>query len=164
MWENPKTILRKCKSFTLQLRMTRFCSMAAWTTLQTSTGTENREDKEEGNTHGFLRKYQPPACSHPVATKDRSGRTQCQAEKTGIVEQVTRWQDSKTGQTGDHPHSGESQCVAEQRTSFSSYRLANVTTLPTANVEVTHTRWRWTTRNCRRHREGDCDAEQLVST
>ena len=44
---------------------------------------------------------------NPVATTDRSGRTQCQAEKTGIVEQVTRWQDSKTGQKGDHPHLGE---------------------------------------------------------
>ena len=55
--------------------------------------------------HGFLRKCQTPACpGNPVATKDRSGRTQCQAEKTGIVERVTRWQDTKTGQKGDHPH------------------------------------------------------------
>ena len=36
---------------------------------------------------------------------------------------------------------GKSQCVVEQRKSISSYRLANVTTLPTANVEVTRTRW-----------------------
>ena len=58
------------------------------------------------------------------------------------MEQVTRWQDSKTGQKRDHPHiGGKSQCVVEQRKSISSYRLANVTTLPTANVEVTRTGW-----------------------
>ena len=36
---------------------------------------------------------------------------------------------------------GRPQCVDEQRKSCSSYRLANVTTLPTASVEVTRTRW-----------------------
>ena len=57
-----------------------------------------KEEKERKTAHGFLRKCQPPACpGNPVATTDRSGRTQCQAEKTGIVEQVTRWQDSRTG-------------------------------------------------------------------
>ena len=35
-----------------------------------------------------------------MATTDWSGRTQWRAEKTGIVEQVTRWQDSRTGQKG----------------------------------------------------------------
>ena len=54
---------------------------------------------------------------------------------------------------------GKSQCVVEQRKSCGNCRLANVTTLPTANVEVTrtggHTDWRArTTCNCRRHREG----------
>ena len=39
-----------------------------------------------------------------MATKDRSERTQCQAEKTGNVEQVTRWLNRKTGQEGDHPY------------------------------------------------------------
>ena len=69
---------------------------------------KNRMEEKWRTTHGFLRKCQPPACPrNPVATTDRSGRTQCQAEKTGIVEQVTRWQDSKTGQKGDHPHLAE---------------------------------------------------------
>ena len=67
-----------------------------------------KEEKERRTTHGFLRKCQPPACpGNPVATTDRSGRTQCRAEKTGIVEQVTRWQDSRTGQKGGHPHLAE---------------------------------------------------------
>ena len=38
-----------------------------------------------------------------MATTDRSGRTQCQTEKTGIVDQITRWQDSKAEQRGYHP-------------------------------------------------------------
>ena len=41
-------------------------------------------------TRGFLRKCQLPACQGvPVATTDRSGRTQCQAKKTGNIEQTT---------------------------------------------------------------------------
>ena len=46
------------------------------------------------NTHGFLLKRQPPACQRIlVATKDRSGWTQCQDEKTGDIEQTwkPRW-------------------------------------------------------------------------
>ena len=69
---------------------------------------------------------------------------------------------------------GKPQCVVEQRKSSGSYRLANVTTLPTANVEVTRTRWHgqhaivvatekvhpgWQNGKGR-----DCHAEQLVST
>ena len=40
----------------------------------------------------------------PVATKDRRERTQCQAEKTENVEQVTRWLNRKTWQEGYHPY------------------------------------------------------------
>ena len=41
------------------------------------------------NTHGFLLKRQPPVCQRiPVATTDRSGWTQCQAEKTGSRQRV----------------------------------------------------------------------------
>ena len=48
-------------------------------------------------TRGFLPKCQPPACQRvPVATKDRSGRTQCQARKTGNIE--------KTFAEGKHGH------------------------------------------------------------
>ena len=62
-------------------------------TLKRSTGTGKSRGKRRGNTHGFLRKCQPPACPrNPVATKDRSGRTQCQAKKTGIKKQVTSWE------------------------------------------------------------------------
>ena len=69
---------------------------------------------------------------------------------------------------------GRPQCVVEQRISCSSYRLANVTTLPTANVEVTRTRWHGQHaiviatekvhpggKNGKSH---DCHAEQLVKT
>ena len=51
-------------------------------------------------THGFLRRCQPPpACQGiPEATTDRSGRTQCQAYKTGNIEQTTRGQDNKKGE------------------------------------------------------------------
>ena len=50
-------------------------------------------EKTRGETtHGFLRKCQPPACPrNPVATKNRSERTQCQAKKTRNTKQVTRW-------------------------------------------------------------------------
>ena len=44
-------------------------------------------------TRGFLRKCQPPACQgNPVAITDRSGRTQCQAKKTGNIEKLPRRQ------------------------------------------------------------------------
>ena len=134
MWEIPKTILRKCKSFTFQRRLMRICSMPARMTLQKSTGTEkSRREREGRNTHGFLRKCQPPACPrNPVATKDRSERTQCQAKKMGIVEQVTRWKvASKT----------ERRSSSFDVKSCSSCRPTNFATLPTANLGVTRTRW-----------------------
>ena len=41
---------------------------------------------------------QPPACQGiPVATTDRSEMTQCQAEKTGDIEQTNAWQEKKKG-------------------------------------------------------------------
>ena len=90
------------------------------------------------------------------------------------MEQVTKWQDSKTGLKRDHPHfGGKLQCVDDQRTSSSSYRLANFATLPTANVDVTRTRWHGqhaiviATQKVPGGKNGkgrDCDAEQLVKT
>ena len=50
---------------------------------------EQLRRRRRSNTHGFLRRCQPPACQGiPVATPDRSGMTQCQAEKTGNIEQT----------------------------------------------------------------------------
>ena len=80
-----------------------------------------------------------------MATTNRRGRTQCQAEKTGIVEQVTRWQDSKTEQKGETKGEAtlqrEPKCVAQQRESHSGHHLAIFATLPTAIVKVTRTLW-----------------------
>ena len=69
---------------------------------------------------------------------------------------------------------GKSQCVVEQRKNSGSYRLANVTTLPTANVVVTRTRWHGqhaiVVATEKVHPGGqngkgrDCHAEQLVKT
>ena len=73
---------------------------------------------------------------------NRQGRKDALSEKTGIVEHVTRRQDSKTSQKRDHTHlTGNSQFEVEQRKSCGCCRLADVITLPTANVEVTSTRW-----------------------
>ena len=57
------------------------------------------EEKEEED-HTRLPAQMPASRvpRNPVATKDRSGRTQCQSKKTGIEKQVTCWQDSKTEQ------------------------------------------------------------------
>ena len=85
---------------------------------------KNREERER-NTHGFLRKCQPLACTrNPVATKDNTmARQQNRTERISSV-------------IGGRP-----QYVDEQRESSNSYLLAIVTTLPTANVGVTRTRW-----------------------
>ena len=133
--------------------------------------------KRRRTTHGFLRKCQPPACQGiSVATTDRSGRTQCQAEKTGNVEQVTRWQDSKTEQRRSSAFGRKPQCVVEQHKSIGSHRLAIFATLPTAKVERGHSYLNGTdnmqlSSPARRlHPRGkngkgrDCLAEQLVTT
>ena len=53
---------------------------------------EQLKRRRRNNSRGFLHKCQPPACQgSPVATTDRSGRTQCQAKKTGDNEQTTAW-------------------------------------------------------------------------
>ena len=65
-------------------------------TRHTSSRAEQSRRKIRRITHSFLRKCQPPACQRiPVATTDRSGRTQCQAHMTGNIEQTTRGQDNK---------------------------------------------------------------------
>ena len=76
------------------------------------------------------------------ATKDRSGRTQCQAEKTGIVEQVTRWQDSKTGLKEDHPYLDEDHSAYMNNVKAATTIAWQMSpTLPTANAGATRTRW-----------------------
>ena len=71
-------------------------------------GAEQSRRKRRGNTHGFLRKCQPPACPrNPVATKDRSGRAQCQAKKTGIKKHVISWKIARQSKKGDHLQLGE---------------------------------------------------------
>ena len=147
-------------------------------TLQKSTGTEkSRREREKREKHARLPAQMPAsACPGiPVATTDRSGRTQCRAEKTGIMEQVIRCQDIRTGQKGGHPHfGGKLQCVIEQRKSCSSCCLANFATLQTANAGVTRTRWHRqhaiVIATKKEHQGGkngkdrDCDAEELVKT
>ena len=73
------------------------------------------------NTHGILLKRQPPACQRiPVATKDRSERTECQAYKTRDIEQSTRGQDNKK----KAPQQTKTECVAQQRESPGGRHLA----------------------------------------
>ena len=142
-------------------------------TLQKSTGAEKSRRKRRGNTHGFLRKCQPPACPrNPVATTDRSGRTQCQAEKTGIVKQVTRWQDCKTGLKGDHPqlaenHSAElnnvkaASAIAWQISPLCQQQMRGSHVLDgTDNMQLSSPPRRYIQSGKGR----DCDAEQLVKT
>ena len=79
------------------------------------------------------------------------------------------WTERRSSAFGGIP-----QRVAEQRKSISSYRLANFTTLPTTNVEVTRTRWHGqhavvvATEEVhpggKNGKSRDCYAEQLVKT
>ena len=140
MWESPKTILRNCKSFTFQRRLTRICSMAAWSTLQTSTGTEKSRRKKKGQT----RTASCANASLPRAQETRwqqqtgavSGRKDGNRGAGNTLAKQQDWTERRSSTFG-----GKSQCVEEQRKSCSSYRLANVTTLPTAIAGVTRTRW-----------------------
>ena len=79
-----------CRTFIFQHRVKDLPRKLSETTRHKSSraGT-NREDAEKENTHGFLHNCQPPACQGiPVATTDRSEITQCQAKKTGDIEQT----------------------------------------------------------------------------
>ena len=102
MWESPETILRNCKSFSFQRRLTRILLDDCMDDL--ANNNRNRKSERGGS--------RTASCFMPASrvVKKRGGNEkteaegQCQAEKTGIVEQVTRWQDSKTGLKGDHPY------------------------------------------------------------
>ena len=108
MCEGPKTILRNCKSFTFSTPLDENLLDGCLKDLTNINRNRKSRRKRRGK-HARLPARMPASHvpKNPVATKDRSGRTQCQAEKTGIVEQVTRWQDSKTGLKGDHAYLDE---------------------------------------------------------
>ena len=101
---------------------------------------EPMEENEKKKTrHGFLFQYQPPACQGiPVATTDRSEMTQCQAEKTGDIEQTNAW--------ARHQHKSDKEeekiffetmnISAKQGEGPSGQHLANFATLPSAVVKV----------------------------
>ena len=80
----------ECRTFVYQHRMKRHFTWASRNhRAHVTTCRTNREDREKEHTHGFLHNCQPPACQGiPVATRDRSERTQCQAKKTGDNEQT----------------------------------------------------------------------------
>ena len=99
----------------------------------------NREDAEKDNTHGFLHNCQPPACQGiPVATTDMSEKTQCQAKKTGDVEQ--------TNARARHQHKSDKEeekifretknHMAKQRDGPSGQLLADFATLPPTVVKA----------------------------
>ena len=101
----------------------------------------NREDAEN-NTCVFLRTCQPPACQGiPVATTDRSGMTQCQAEKTGDIEQTTREQDNSTKVTKKEIKPSLIPWTTWQRDGHSGQHLEDFATLPSAVVKVVRV-WR----------------------
>ena len=100
-------------------------------------------------TRGFLRKCQPPACQGvPVATTDRSGRTQYQAKKTGHIEKTTAranistrrknsavlrnvWRQKAMVPGKVRTHCSIA-CLARRRESLGEKRLAGPATLPHA--------------------------------
>ena len=101
--ENPKSNFTQLQD--LPITVTREEKMLNGCLKSTTTGhhmqNQSRRLKRR-NTHVFLLKRQPPACQRIlVATKDRSGWTQCQAEKTRDIEQTTRGQDNKKKRNKD---------------------------------------------------------------
>ena len=85
-------------------------------------------------------KRQPPACQRIlVATKDRSGWTQCQAEKTGDTEQTTRGQGNKREE--EQTFIENLKRVAQQCEGPGGQYLADLTTLPFAVVKVARSLW-----------------------
>ena len=133
--ENPETNSRKLHdlpiSATLEETFLDGCLKSPGTCLHVHNKSRR---KRRRNTHGFLLKCQPPACQKiHVATTDRSGWTQCQAEKTGDIEQTNAWarQQKKRGTIQRKP-----ECVAQQRGSPGGHHPAIFATLPTAIVKV----------------------------
>ena len=100
---------------------------------QNSQGTSwlkrNNEKTEKKNT---LRKCQPPACQKvQVATTDRSGRTQCQAKKTGNIKQTVararQEHEEEKGQYGLPQRVGAKRpwCLGSEEPSVPSYAGQN---------------------------------------
>ena len=72
-----------------------------------------------------------------MATTDKSRWTQCQAEKTGDIEQITRGQDKKKGRANQR----KSDRVSQQRERTGGQHLADFATLSTAVVKVDRAKW-----------------------
>ena len=94
--------------------------------------------KRRRTTHGFLRKCQPPARQGiPVATTDRSGWTQCQAEKTGDIEQTNAWarqQKRRANLHRNHEH------AAQKREGPSGHHIVSafITKITIVTIHVLH--------------------------
>ena len=87
-----KQIYKGSRTFVSPHRLKRPSSQAV-RSHQAHRGSKGQSRRRRrSNTHGFMHKCQPPACQGiTVARTDRSGMTQCQAEKTGNVEQSNAW-------------------------------------------------------------------------
>ena len=97
------------------------------------------EETQKKNTHGFLHYYHPPACQGiPVATTDRSEKTQCQAKKTGDNEQtnVRASYYHKSDKEGKNIFHETMNHMAKQRVGSSGQHLQDFETLPSAVVKV----------------------------
>ena len=112
-------------------------------TLQTSTGTEKSRRKRRVK-HARLPAQMPASrvLKKPGGNERQERKDEVSDRKDGnrgasntIVRQQNRTEKRSS------VFGGRLQCVDEQRKSCSSYRLANVITLPTANVQATRTRW-----------------------
>ena len=73
-----------------------------------------------------------------MATTDRCGMTQCQAEKTGNVEQTNEWpkQEHKSDKEGEYNVNETIKHVAKQRAGHGGQHLADFATRPLAVFKV----------------------------
>ena len=130
------------KTFTFQHRLKRNYSQAAWGHRANATTRPNGGKIKEDNARLLAqmppsRESRKPGGNNRQERKDAvSGR---ENGKRGAGNTLAR-QQARTEKRSS-AFGGKSQCVVQQRKSISSHRLANVTTLPTASVEVTRTRW-----------------------
>ena len=112
-------------------------------TLQTSPGAEKSRRKRRGK-HARLpaqvsasRVPKEPSGNERQERKDAvSGRKDGNRAAGNTMARQQNWTERRSSVFGGRP-----QCVLDQRKSCGNHRLANVTTLPTANAGVTRTRW-----------------------
>ena len=157
MWENPKTISRNCQDFQISSTLEETFLDGCLKSMGTCHHVQNQSRRKRRRiTHGFLRKCQPPACQgSPVATTDRSGWTQCQACKTGNIEQTTRGQDNKNRKTRiGATLQREPKSVAQQREGPGGTPPGNFRHFANSCNEGHSYLMARTTCNCLHHREG----------